>query len=196
MPPPSRTSAPAPCWIHGGAARREARVPVRARRGRGLSKALARQSHPPMRVHPRAFHHMIDPEPVDVSSPRRSAISPTRALLETMRDARRFLRSGGTLRSVRQFSPDQRPRAPRARSGARSAAGSTSSGRAHEPGNLYVRFRRRCHPAGAVLRRCRSARRQRSRREARAEWRCERAETVHGFALWWECELVPASCCH
>ena len=48
-------------------------------------------------------------------------------------------------------------------------------------------------PAGAVLRRCRSAARQPQPPRARAEWRCERAETVHGFALWWNASRA-ASC--
>jgi protein arginine N-methyltransferase 1 len=60
--------------------------------------------------------------------------------------------------------------------------------------NLYVRSFAPADLSSLPPRCCDEAdlrRANRSRREAEATWRCDRAETMYGFALWWECELVP-----
>ena len=166
-----------------------------------LSKALARRNHiRRCEFIPEHSTHVIDPEPVDVVvSETLGNFAYEEHLLETMRDAQRFLRSGGTVipQQVRQFlAPVVSDRIHRELT----VWSEVGYGLDLEPAarmslnNLYVRSFAPSDLSALPAQCCDDVdlrRANRSRREARAEWHCEHAEVVHGFALWWECELVP-----
>jgi hypothetical protein len=166
-----------------------------------LSKTLARRNHIRRCVFiPEHSTHVIDPEPVDVVvSETLGNYAYEEHLLETMRDARRFLRSGGTVipQRIRQYlAPVTSDRVHRELT----VWAEVGFGFDLEPAarmslnNLYVRSFAPADLSALPAQCCDEAdlrRANRSRRDARASWHCERSETVYGFALWWECELVP-----
>jgi protein arginine N-methyltransferase 1 len=166
-----------------------------------LAKVLARRNHIRRCVFiPEHSTAVIDPEPVDVVvSETLGNFAYEERLLETMGDARRFLRSGGTVipQRVRQFlAPVASDRFHRELT----VWQEVGYGLDLEPAarmslnNLYVRTLAPADLSTLPARCCDEAdlrRANRSRRECEASWRCERAETMYGFALWWECELVP-----
>jgi protein arginine N-methyltransferase 1 len=165
------------------------------------SKTLARRNHLPRCVFiPEHSTHHIDAEPVDVVvSETLGNFAYEEHLLETMRDARRFLRSGGTVipQRIRQYlAPVTSDRVYRELT----VWGEVGYDFDLEPAirmslnNLYVRTFAPADLSALPAQCCdeadlRSA--NRSRRDGRASWHCEDSETVYGFALWWECELVP-----
>ena len=166
-----------------------------------LSKKLARRNRVRRCVFvPQHSTEVSDPEPVDlVVSETLGNFAYEEHLLETLGDARRFLRSGGTVipRRMRQFlAPVGTDRLHRELTVWREVG----YGLDLEPAvtmslnNLYVRT---LEPADLLTLPARCVdeadltRANRSRREGEASWRCERPETIYGFALWWECELVP-----
>jgi protein arginine N-methyltransferase 1 len=166
-----------------------------------LAKTLARRNHIRRCVFiPEHSMHVLDPEPVDVVvSETLGNFAWEEHLLETLRDAQRFLRSGGTVipqRLRQHLAPVISDRIHRELTVWREVG----YGLDLEPAarmslnNLYVRSFAPADLSALPAQCCDQAdlrRANRSRREARAQWRCERAETVYGFALWWECELVP-----
>jgi protein arginine N-methyltransferase 1 len=143
---------------------------------------------------------VIDPQPVDVVvSETLGNFAFEEHLLETMNDARRFLRSGGALlpRRVRQYlAPVRSDRVHRELT----VWKEIGYGLDFEPAlhmtlnNLYVRSLAPADLADLPAQCCDDVdlrRMNRSRRTGTASWRLRRRDTVYGFALWWECELVP-----
>ena len=166
-----------------------------------LSKTLARRNHIRRCVFiPEHSTHVIDPEPVDVVvSETLGNFAYEEHLLETMRDARRFLRSGGTVipQRVRQYlAPVTSDRVHRELT-VWSEVGydfDLEPAARMSLNNLYVRSFQPSDLSALPAQCCDEVdlrRANRSRREGRASWCCEGTETVYGFALWWECELVP-----
>jgi protein arginine N-methyltransferase 1 len=166
-----------------------------------LAKTLARRNRIRRCVFiPEHSTAVIDAEPVDlVVSETLGNFAYEERLLETMGDARRFLRSGGTVipQRVRQFlAPVVNDRIHRELTVWEQVGYGLDLEPAAEMSlnNLYVRSLSPADLSTLPARCCDEAdlrRANRSRREAEATWRCERAETMYGFALWWECELVP-----
>jgi protein arginine N-methyltransferase 1 len=166
-----------------------------------LAKALARRNGIRRCVFiPEHSTAVINPEPVDVVvSETLGNFAYEERLLETMADARRFLRSGGTVipQRVRQFlAPVASDRIHRELTiWEQVGYGLDLEPAAHMSlNNLYVRSLAPADLSTLQARCCDEAdlrHANRSRREGEASWRCERAETLYGFALWWECELVP-----
>jgi SAM-dependent methyltransferase len=125
-------------------------------------------------------------------------------LLETLADARRFLKPGGTLvpRALRQWvAPVTHPRLqdeidvwPRVGHGLDFAAA-----REVALNNMYVKTVRRTDLPGPDAARLwdevdfTAKARPSSQRSGTATWRARElgGATVHGFALWWEVGLVP-----
>lgn len=121
--------------------------------------------------------------------------------LETLADARRFLREGGTLipwRLEQFIAPVVDARFWRElRSWDRAPLGLTfSAARAMSFDNLYVRR----IEAGQLLP-CADAAQcwdqidftadVSGERRGRVRWQLREATSIYGFALWWQCELVP-----
>jgi hypothetical protein len=142
---------------------------------------------------------VIDPEPVDlVVSETLGNFAYEEHLLETMNDARRFLRSGGAVvpqRVSQYLAPVVTDRVQRELAvwndvgfGLDFAPALTMS-----LNNLYVRTFISGELSALDAQRCDEAdlrRENRSRRTRTVAWQCAGRETIHGFALWWECELV------
>lgn len=166
-----------------------------------LSKKLARRNHVRRCVFvPQHSMEVIDPEPVDVVvSETLGNFAYEEHLLETLGDARRFLRSGGTVipRRVRQFlAPVQSDRVHRELTVWREVGYGLDLEQAvtMSLNNLYVRSFEPADLAPLPPRCVDEAdltRTNRSRRDGSAQWQCDTAGTIYGFALWWECELVP-----
>jgi len=127
-------------------------------------------------------------------------------LLETLQDARRWLKKGGTLvpQRVRQFAaPVVAPRwfaelDAFARVGhgldfalARTIATDNVYVRRFAPGDLLdgAADAKAAPCFDDVDLRARTA----SVRRGTAEWRLPKATELHGFALWWECELIAGA---
>lgn len=126
-------------------------------------------------------------------------------LLETMQDARRWLAPGGTLipQCVAQFAaPLVAPRFfaeldvfGRLGHGldfglARTLATDNVYVRRFAPGDLLAEGRGEGEPAARRIDQVDLRKKASSVRRGRAEWRIAKATALHGFALWWECELL------
>lgn len=145
---------------------------------------------------------ILDPEPVDVVvSETLGNFGYEENILETLRDARRFLRPGGTLipqRIEQQVAPVVSARIQ----GELEAWDRVGYGLDFGPAkaislnNLYVRTVRPdelldAPDAAQCWDRVRLGGRAASVRSGTASWSVDRAVTVYGFALWWRCELLP-----
>ncbi len=126
-------------------------------------------------------------------------------LLETLQDARRWLAPGGTIvpQLVRQFAaPVTAPRwfaeldvFSRVGHGldftaARTLATDNVYVRRFAPGDLLAE---RETPAARCIDDVDLRRRTASVRRGSAEWKLSKATELHGFALWWECELLASA---
>lgn len=143
---------------------------------------------------------VLDPEPVDVVvSETLGNFAYEEHLLETLNDAQRFLRPGGTVvpRRVRQYlAPVITDRVQRELTVWNDVGFGLDFGPALKMSlnNLYVRTFAPGELSALGAQRCDEAdlrRKNRSRRTCTAAWDCTGSETIHGFALWWDCELVP-----
>jgi protein arginine N-methyltransferase 1 len=124
-------------------------------------------------------------------------------LLETLQDARRWLKRGGTLvpQRVRQFAAplvarrffDELDVFSRVGHGldfdlARTLATDNVYVRRFVAGDLLADGNASCCFDDVDLRK-----RTASVRRGTAEWRIAKATELHGFALWWECELIAGA---
>jgi protein arginine N-methyltransferase 1 len=145
---------------------------------------------------------ILDPEQVDVVvSETLGNYAYEENVVETLRDARRFLKPGGTLipRHLAQFvAPVASDRFRRELTAWDQVGYGLDFGlaKAMSLNNLYVRSIDPADLLGgtaaarqwdAVALGTRAA----SLRRGEARWQADAAGTVHGFALWWRCELVP-----
>jgi protein arginine N-methyltransferase 1 len=145
---------------------------------------------------------ILDPEPVDVVvSETLGNFAYEENILETLRDARRFLRPGGTLipqRLEQYVAPVVSPRVQNELE-AWDGVGfglDLRIAKAMSLNNLYVRTVRPdelldAPDAVQCWDRARLGARGGSVRRGTVGWRLGRPATVYGFALWWRCELVP-----
>lgn len=146
---------------------------------------------------------ILDPDPVDVVvSETLGNYAYEENIVETLRDARRFLRPGGTLipqHLAQWVAPVASARFDRELSAWDDVGFGLDFGLAKTVGlnNLYVRSVapedllwgiESARQWDAVALGTRAA----SLRQGEARWQAEAQGTVHGFALWWRCELVPA----
>jgi protein arginine N-methyltransferase 1 len=145
---------------------------------------------------------ILDPEPVDVVvSETLGNFAYEENILETLRDARRFLRPGGTLipQRIEQFVAPVVSARIQAELDAWDRVGyglDFAAAKAMSLNNLYVRTIRPdelLDAADASQRwdQVRLGGRAASRRTGEVSWRLGEATTVYGFALWWRCELLP-----
>ena len=145
---------------------------------------------------------ILDPEPVDVVvSETLGNFGYEENILETLRDARRFLRPGGTLipQGIEQYVAPVVSGRIQAELEAWDRVGyglSFAAAKAITLNNLYVRTIRPdelLDVPGACQRwdRVRLGGRASSVRTGEAHWALDRPVTVYGFALWWRCELLP-----
>ena len=145
---------------------------------------------------------ILDPEPVDVVvSETLGNFGYEENILETLRDARRFLRPGGTLipQGIEQYVAPVVSGRIQAELEAWDRVGyglSFAAAKAITLNNLYVRTMRPdelLDVPGACRRwdRVRLGGRASSVRTGEAHWALDRPVTVYGFALWWRCELLP-----
>jgi protein arginine N-methyltransferase 1 len=145
---------------------------------------------------------ILDPEPVDVVvSETLGNFAYEEGIVETLADARRFLKPGGTIlpRSIEQrVAP-----VTSSRFHAELAAWDTvgygldfAAAKRMSLNNLYVRTIEPGDLLGgpetaATWDRLTLGQRAARRRRGRADWALDAHATIHGFALWWRCELVP-----
>jgi protein arginine N-methyltransferase 1 len=145
---------------------------------------------------------ILDPEPVDVVvSETLGNYAYEENIVETLRDARRFLKPGGTLipqHLAQWVAPVASDRFHR-ELGAWDDVGyglDFGLAKAMSLNNLYVRSVApedllwdiaSARQWDAVALGARAA----SLRRGEARWQADAKGTVHGFALWWRCELVP-----
>ena len=145
---------------------------------------------------------ILDPEPVDVVvSETLGNFAYEENIVETLRDARRFLRRGGVLipqRIEQHVAPVVSGRI-QAELEAWDRVGhglDFAAAKALSLNNLYVRTIRpdelldtpgasRCWDEVKLGGRAASVRR------GAVSWTLDRPTTVYGFALWWRCELLP-----
>jgi protein arginine N-methyltransferase 1 len=145
---------------------------------------------------------ILDPEPVDVVvSETLGNYAYEENVVETLRDARRFLRPGGTLvpRHIAQWvAPVATDRFQRELAAWDDVGYGLDFGlaKAMSLNNLYVRGIDPADLLGGIA----AARqwdavalgaRAASVRQGEARWKAEAHGLAHGFALWWRCELVP-----
>lgn len=145
---------------------------------------------------------ILDPQPVDVVvSETLGNFAYEENILETLRDARRFLKPGGTLiphRIEQHVAPVVTDRIQ----AELTAWDDVGFGLDFAPAkrmslnNLYVRTVRPedlldAPDAVQCWDRATFGARAASVRTGEARWTGRRAATVYGFALWWQCELVP-----
>jgi len=145
---------------------------------------------------------ILDPEPVDVVvSETLGNFAYEENILETLRDARRFLRPGGTLipQQIEQYVAPVVSGRVQAELEAWDEVGyglDFAAAKALSLNNLYVRT---IGPAelldapGSAQRwdRVELGGRAASVRTGQASWTLGRTVTVYGFALWWRCQLLP-----
>lgn len=118
-------------------------------------------------------------------------------VLETLRDARRFLRPGGTLipHSIEQWAaPVGTPRFEQDLQSWRGADFDFADAERLTRNNMYVFAIEPADLASVASARWDSlafAGPIESRRAGRAAWRLAAAMPIFGFALWWDCTLVP-----
>jgi protein arginine N-methyltransferase 1 len=145
---------------------------------------------------------ILDPEPVDVVvSETLGNFAYEENILETLRDARRFLRPGGILmpQRIEQFVAPVVSGRIQAELSTWDRVGyglSFAAAKAVSLNNLYVRTIRPdelLDATGACQRwdEVRLGGRVASLRRGEAHWLPDAPTTVHGFALWWRCELLP-----
>lgn len=167
-----------------------------------LSKELARKNGVKNVTFVRAHSTEVrNPPQVDVViSETLGNFALEEGLLETLQDGRRFLKPDGVLipqRLRQKVAPIVTPRLAETVD----VWGSIGFGLKFEPArevslqNVYVRTVRPddlllAPDAARTFDALDFKRETKSRRAATAEWRFEAPTTVHGFALWWECELV------
>jgi SAM-dependent methyltransferase len=145
---------------------------------------------------------ILDPEPVDVVvSETLGNFAYEENIVETLRDARRFLRRGGTLvpQRIEQFVAPVVGGRIQAELDAWDRVGyglDFAAAKAMSLNNLYVRTisptelldapgAAQCWDRVALGGRAASV------RTGDASWSLDRAVPVYGFALWWRCELLP-----
>jgi len=145
---------------------------------------------------------ILDPEPVDVVvSETLGNFAYEENILETMRDARRFLKPGGTLipqRIEQHVAPVVTDRIQTELT-AWDEVGfglDFAPARTMSLNNLYVRTIRPedvldTPDAAQCWDRATLGARAASVRTGDARWIGRRPAIVYGFALWWQCELVP-----
>ena len=145
---------------------------------------------------------ILDPEPVDVVvSETLGNFAYEENILETLRDARRFLKRGGVLvpQRIEQYVAPVASGRIQAELEAWDRVGyglDFAPAKAMSLNNLYVRT---IQPdeilggPGAAQRwdQVTLGGRTASVRSGQARWTMDRPVTVHGFALWWRCELLP-----
>lgn len=145
---------------------------------------------------------ILDPEPVDVVvSETLGNFAYEENVLETLRDARRFLRPGGTLipQRIEQLAAPIVSGRVHAELAAWDRVGyglDFALAKAMSLNNLYVRTLRPdelldAPDAAQCWDRVRLGGRAASVRRGELGWTLPRPATVYGFALWWRCELVP-----
>jgi SAM-dependent methyltransferase len=145
---------------------------------------------------------ILDPEPVDVVvSETLGNFAYEENILETLRDARRFLRRGGVM--VPQHIEQHVAPVVTGRIQSELAAWDRvgygldfAAAKAMSLNNLYVRTIRAdelldAPGAAQCWDRVVLGSRAASVRTGEASWTLSRPVTVHGFALWWRCELLP-----
>jgi protein arginine N-methyltransferase 1 len=145
---------------------------------------------------------ILDPEPVDVVvSETLGNFAYEENIIETLRDARRFLRPGGTLipQRIEQLAAPVVSGRVHAELAAWDRVGyglDFAAAKTMSLNNLYVRTIRpdelldapgaaQCWDQVTLGGRASSVRR------GEVSWLLDRPATVHGFALWWRCELLP-----
>ncbi len=145
---------------------------------------------------------IIDPPPVDlVISETLGNLAYEENIIETLIDARRFLAPGGVIlpRRIEQFCAPLTGTRLYEELCAWDGVGyglDFSLAKTVTLNNLYVRRITEADLLGGIggARRWDAVdlgRRTRSLRRGSGSWRISRAQRVHGFALWWRCELVP-----
>ncbi|MCU0970794.1 MAG: 50S ribosomal protein L11 methyltransferase [Gammaproteobacteria bacterium] len=169
----------------------------------GLARRLARRNRIRNLVfYPEHSTAILDPEPVDVVvSETLGNFAYEEGIVETLADARRFLKPGGTLipRSIEQrVAPVTSPRFQAELSAWDGVGFGLDFGPAKRMSlnNLYVRT---IEPgdllggpdAAATWDRVTLGRRAARRRAGEVGWTLDAPATIQGFALWWRCELVP-----
>ncbi len=168
-----------------------------------LAQRLAEANRVPgLHFWPATSAEIIDPPRVDiVVAEILGNLALEENALETLADARRFLKNGGTLipcRIEQYVAPVVSARITRElRSWERAPMGlDFSAARSMSFDNLYVR---RLAPAellagddtARLWDEIDLTREARSERRGAARWEIGAAAEIHGFALWWHCELVP-----
>ena len=145
---------------------------------------------------------ILDPEPVDVVvSETLGNFGYEENILETLRDARRFLRRGGVLipQRIEQHVAPVVSRRIQSELAAWDRVGyglDFAAAKAMSLNNLYVRSilpEELLDAPGAAQcwDRATLGGRAASVRTGEASWTLDRPATIHGFALWWRCELLP-----
>jgi protein arginine N-methyltransferase 1 len=145
---------------------------------------------------------ILDPEPVDVVvSETLGNFAYEENVLETLRDARRFLRPGGTLipQRIEQLAAPVVSGRIHAELAAWDRVGygvDFGIAKAMSLNNLYVRTLERhelldAPDAAQRWDRVRLGGRAGSVRRGKLRWTLSEPATVYGFALWWRCELLP-----
>jgi protein arginine N-methyltransferase 1 len=168
---------------------------------------LAQQLAQRNRVRNLIFYHehstaILDPEPVDVViSETLGNFAYEEGIIETMADARRFLKPRGTLvpqRIEQCVAPVTSPRFQAELSVWDTVGYGLDFGPAKRMSlnNLYVRTLEPGDLLGgpgsvATWDRVTLGRRAARRRVGEAAWTLGDPATIHGFALWWRCELIP-----
>ncbi len=169
----------------------------------GLAQRLARRN----RIRNLVFYHehssaILDPEPVDVVvSETLGNFAYEEGIVETLADARRFLKPGGTLipqRIEQRVAPVASPRF-QAELAAWDRVGyglDFDAAKRMSLNNLYVRTIEAGDLLGgpgaaATWDRVTLGRRAARRRAGEVAWTLSAPAAIHGFALWWRCELVP-----
>lgn len=145
---------------------------------------------------------ILDPEPVDVVvSETLGNFAYEENILETLRDARRFLRPGGTLipQRIEQYVAPVVSDRIQAELEAWDRVGyglDFAPAKAMSLNNLYVRTLRPdelldAPDAARCWDRVRLGGRASSVRTGETRWALDQPVTVYGFVLWWRCELLP-----